>query len=245
MNERVDGANFEMPMSLPDTHLDLGCGKFPRNPYGRTRLHGVDIRSLASDDSFEYRAANLTLEPIPYPDDSFGSVSAFDFIEHVPRLLPTADGRDTCFPFIRLMDEVWRVLAPGGKFYALTPAYPHSEAFVDPTHVNIITSNTHTYFCGDSPLARMYGFTGQFTAIRAAWVYRSEAFQASTTITPRSIPKRLARRLRHFSRRLRGKDATSSGPAYFLWELQAVKPAGTCIPAPGLGEPLIADPAAS
>ena len=217
--------------ALPDRHLDLGCGKFPRNPYSRGQLCGVDIRRLSEHPTFDYRVANLVIDPIPYDDDSFGSVSAFDFIEHIPRILPTADGRDTYFPFIRLMDEVWRVLAPGGKFYALTPAYPHSEAFVDPTHVNIITSNTHKYFCSDSPLARMYGFKGQFTAIRTIWVYRAEAFEASKAIAPRSISKRLARSLRHLSRLLRGKDATSSYPPYFLWELQVVKPAETHIPA--------------
>ncbi|MDQ3205818.1 MAG: hypothetical protein M3Q40_04805 [Pseudomonadota bacterium] len=40
------------------------------------------------------------LEPIPYPDGSFGSVSAYDFLEHVPRIFPSADGRATVFPFV-------------------------------------------------------------------------------------------------------------------------------------------------
>jgi len=93
---------------LPDRHLDLGCGKRPRNPYERSRLSGVDIRPLESGEDFEYRAADLTVEPIPYESDRFGSVSAFDFIEHVPRVLPRGDGRSTTFPFIRLMDEIWR-----------------------------------------------------------------------------------------------------------------------------------------
>ena len=65
-----------------DRHLDLGCGKFPRNPYRRSELHGIDIRALSpQDEGFEYRRANLALEPIPYPDGHFMSVSAYDFIE--------------------------------------------------------------------------------------------------------------------------------------------------------------------
>lgn len=103
-------------MSLPDFHLDLGCGDRPRNPYGRARLAGVDIRPLPAGSHFEYRVANLALQPIPFPDDSFGSVSAFDFIEHMPRVLMAPDGAGTVFPFVRLMDEIWRVLAPGGAF---------------------------------------------------------------------------------------------------------------------------------
>jgi len=92
-------------MPADNRHLDLGCGRFPRNPYGRAELCGVDIRPLSGID-FDYRIANLALDPIPYADDSFGSVSAYDFIEHVPRLLATADGRNTFFPFVRLMDEI-------------------------------------------------------------------------------------------------------------------------------------------
>jgi hypothetical protein len=87
--------SLRMPlsMSLPDTHLDIGCGKFPRNPVGRTRGFGVALRELPSSESFESRVANLSLEPIPYADDLFGSVPAFDFIEHIPRVLAVDGGR--------------------------------------------------------------------------------------------------------------------------------------------------------
>src|SRR5580765_6399517 len=102
-------------MTPPDAHLDRGCGTVPRNPYHRARLCGVDIRSAADPEGFELRVANVALDPIPWDDNSFGSVSAFDFLEHVPRVLSSADGRTTLFPFVRLMDEVWRVLADGGR----------------------------------------------------------------------------------------------------------------------------------
>lgn len=215
-------------MDAADRHLDLGCGKFPRNPYGRARVCGVDIRPLAAE-GFEYRVANLALQPIPWPDASFGSVSAYDFIEHVPRLLSSADGDETVFPFVRLMDEVWRVLVPGGRFYALTPAWPHADAFTDPTHVNIITAHTHEYFCGDSPLARMYGFRGRFQALRVDWVRIRDAYGARADAPENhgGWPplKRAARWLRHASRRLRGKVDPSLPPKhYLLWELEAVKP---------------------
>jgi SAM-dependent methyltransferase len=216
---------YRKSMNLPDRHLDLGCGAQPRNPYGRGQLCGVDIRALSGKHEFDYRVANLALDPIPFEDDSFGSVSAFDFLEHIPRILATNDGRDTFFPFIRLMDEIWRVLAPGGRFYALTPCYPHAEAFVDPTHVNIITEQTHAYFCGADALGRMYGFTGNFRAIRARWVQRGEAYSALPGSAQNySTGNRIARRLRSVSRMLRGKQATSK-PPYFLWELEALKPA--------------------
>lgn len=210
-------------MSLPDCHLDLGCGTQPRNPYGRGTLYGVDIRAPAGPVDYEHRVANLVLQPIPFADGSLGSVSAFDYLEHVPRLFPDGNG-GTCFPFVRLMDEIWRVLAPGGRLYALTPAYPHPEAFVDPTHVNIITDESHAYFCGESPLGRMYGFTGRFRAIRVVRTERASAYSALANSPQNHGPaKRFARAVRRWIRFLRGKRAHLQ-PAWLLWELEAIKP---------------------
>jgi len=196
-------------MTLPDRHLDLGCGLSPRNPYRRGQLCGVDIRPLESTPQAEFRCANVVLDPIPYPDDHFGSVSAYDFIEHVPRLLATPDGRATWFPFIRLMNEIWRVLAPGGRLYALTPAYPNPAAFVDPTHVNTITEHTHEYFCGDDRLGQIYGFEGRFNALRVEWVVNLDTLVAQ--------PRTWRQSLRRWNRLRRGKLT------HLLWELEAVK----------------------
>ena len=210
-------------MTLPDSHLDLGCGEHPRNPYGRAKLYGVDIRAPEGAVDYEHRVANLVLEPIPFADSSLGSVSAFDYLEHVPRLFPDGSG-GTRFPFVQLMDEIWRVLAPGGRLYALTPAYPHPEAFVDPTHVNIITDQSHTYFCGEAPLGRMYGFTGRFRVIRVQRTERASAYSAvAGSPQNHGLAKRAARSLRRWIRFLRGKRAQLS-PAWLLWELEAVKP---------------------
>ncbi len=215
-----------------DRHLDLGCGKFPRNPYDRKTLCGVDIRPLQIE-GVDYRPANLTLDPIPFDDDYFASVSAFDFIEHVPRIFPTADGRGTRAPFIDVMNEVWRVLAPGGRFYAITPAWPHPQAFADPTHVNIITEDTVNYFCGDNPLGRMYGFSGTFKLLRQDWVNPEQSRHADADNEANALRvkryasggKQLAQRWRHWSRRMRGKPEETFVDQFWLrWELEAVKP---------------------
>lgn len=86
-------------------HLDIGCGSCPRNPYGHGQLHGIDISAQLNAPPAIIKTANLALERIPYQDNFFDSVSAFDFIEHVPRIPATADGRATRFPFIELMNE--------------------------------------------------------------------------------------------------------------------------------------------
>ncbi len=196
---------------MSSRHLDLGCGAVPRNPYGRAEVHAVDLAVPPGLDPARFRRANLAVEPIPYDDSSFDSVSAFDFLEHVPRLLPTADGRSTRLPFIELMDEIHRVLRPGGRLYAVTPAFPRPEAFVDPTHVNQVSLGTARYFCTPDPLARMYGFRGAFALVRNEWALHPEAFSASPTLGWR----------RRFTRWRRARGGRLS---HLLWELACVKP---------------------
>lgn len=192
----------------PTKHLDLGCGPRPRNPYLRDELYGVDIADERVSELATIRMANLAVHAIPFPDRYFDSVSAFDFLEHMPRVLPTADGAATRFPFIELMNEVHRVLKPRGLFYALTPCYPAAEAFQDPTHVNIMTSRTHLYFTGPEPMGKMYGFTGQFSLLKAEWVVHKDALQALKPLTFRQ-------RFRRLNHRLKGKFT------HMAWEFSA------------------------
>jgi SAM-dependent methyltransferase len=196
-------------------HLDIGCGHTPRNPYARDELFGVDLAGAAADTG-PIRRANLVMQPIPFADSHFDSVSAYDFLEHVPRVLPTADGQGTRFPFIELMNEVWRVLAPGGLFYAVTPAYPSKAAFQDPTHVNIITAGTHTYFTQPQRQAAMYGFGGDFVLRREPHWAKTRAGQAYVPV-PQGLPGRW--RAAH-----RAWRASRGATAHLVWEFEAVKP---------------------
>jgi len=140
-------------------HLDIGCGSNARNPFTCDELYGVDIVKQEVSD-FIYEQCNVVLEPLPFKESTFNSVSAYDLLEHIPRF--AIINNQTTFPFILLMNEIYRVLKPGGMFYAITPCYPRDEAFIDPTHINIITNKTHTYFTSPQHMARMYGFTGSF-----------------------------------------------------------------------------------
>ena len=188
-------------------HLDLGCGSHPRNPYGHDIVCGVDLAPARTDEFF--RAANLALDAVPFPDGHFDSVSAYDFLEHVPRILPTADGRRTRAPFIELMDEIHRVLRPGGLLYAQTPVYPHAAAFQDPTHVNVITRHTHQYFTEPCLLARMYGFRGAFRERRIEVVKPTRDYEP--------LRRSVAERIRHLLRQRRGACS------HVIWEFEAVK----------------------
>ena len=189
-------------------HLDLGCGPVPRNPYGADELHGLDIRVPEDVDPARFRQANLVLEPIPFADGHFDSLSAYDFIEHMPRLVVLPSGA-TRLPFIELMNEIWRVLKkPGGRLYAVTPAWPRAEAFVDPTHVNVITDRTHRYFTEPELGASIYGFSGRFRATRVQWIRKRVAYEAPTPDLVQRIRSAL--------------DIVKRRRLHLLWEFEAL-----------------------
>lgn len=144
--------------------LDMGCGRSPRNPFNATYCYGID---LFSDESMKIEKANLAVEKIPYADDFFEFLTAFDFIEHIPRVSYIPEYR---FPFVELMNEIYRVLKPGGYMLSVTPAYPFADVLVDPTHVNYITDRTFsTYFDDINRWAVIYGFNGAFKIVKQGW----------------------------------------------------------------------------
>ena len=98
--------------------LDIGCGSTPRNPFGVDEVYGLDINEYPEKNVV---ACDLVVNPIPYPSNYFDYVTAYDFIEHVPRVIYNPNRR---FSFIELMNEIYRVLKMGGTFASFTPAFP-------------------------------------------------------------------------------------------------------------------------
>jgi SAM-dependent methyltransferase len=192
-------------------HLDLGCGNAPRNPFLASKVYGVDIRQFFPAVGYEDATiieANL-LERMPFEDSHFSSISAYDVLEHIPRWSTNGDG-SVAFPFVELMNEVWRLLGCGGTFIASTPAFPHPKAFQDPTHVNIITKDTHSYFTGAEPYARRYGFKGHFEVIRAGWDAEKNAQDP--------LQANIRKRIRNLEHRLR-----RGGHSHITWFFKAQK----------------------
>jgi len=149
---------------MPTKSLDLGCGPNPKNFFNADAVYGIDVK-----DDLEHNIlrADLAIEPIPFESDFFDYVTAHDFLEHIPRLLYLPQRR---LPFVELMNEVWRVLKVGGKFFSHTPAFPQAAAFWDPTHVNFITEQTFPlYFDDERRWAGTYGFKGAFKIESQGW----------------------------------------------------------------------------
>ncbi len=150
---------------MPTLALDIGCGPKPRNHFNADEVYGLDIRDDLPNKVY---MADVIVDKIPFADSFFDYVTAHDLIEHIPVILYSPTRR---YPFVELMNEIWRVLKPGGKFFSLTPAYPNAAAFFDPTHVNYITEETFALgFCSDNPTARSAGFYGQFVVDAQIWL---------------------------------------------------------------------------
>lgn len=130
----LTGSGLSGTDALISNSLDLGCGAWPKNPFNVRTVKGIDIASPRM--STEIVVANLFVDGIPFASNSFSHVTAYDFVEHVPRFM--LNHGSMRYPFVDLLSEVYRVLVPGGLFYSHTPAYPFKQAFQDPTHLNII-----------------------------------------------------------------------------------------------------------
>ena len=174
--------------SRSNTHVDLGSGITPRNPFSADRLIATDFDSvgLTLKNGFEFIGCDLT-KKLPFADGSISSCSAFDVLEHIPRWERSNSG--ITFPFINLMQEIYRILEPGGYFLAVTPAFPSPAAFQDPTHVNVITRDTLSYFAQPTVHANElgYGFVGSFETVYEGWLRSVGPYSQSRLLTERSF----------------------------------------------------------
>jgi SAM-dependent methyltransferase len=164
--------NNQVPVNLEsrnfDIVVDFGCGSNPRNPLKAKKVVGLDVfedSPFQVSDELSYMQVS-TDGKLPFNDSSLDGLTAFDVLEHIPR----QSGYSHTNPFIEIMNEIHRVLRPGGLFLAVTPSFPSAAAFQDPTHVNIISTETHKYFSDDVWGRSLgYGFRGQFVSISIGW----------------------------------------------------------------------------
>jgi SAM-dependent methyltransferase len=70
---------------------------------------------------------DLNVRPLPFADDTFDTIRAFDVLEHLGR---QGDYR----AFFDEWSEWWRLLKPGGIFYGISPHWSSAWAWLDPGH---------------------------------------------------------------------------------------------------------------
>ncbi len=137
--------------------VDLGCG------FRKKGNIGIDMTREETDADL---ICQLGFEPIPLGDRTVDKIVCRDFLEHVPKTVYIESDRRIFYPIIYLMNEIWRILKPGGVFESMTPCYPYPEVFQDPTHVSVWTKETMKYFSGGYPGSRIYGVRCQFEIVK-------------------------------------------------------------------------------
>lgn len=147
------------------TTLDIGSGPTPKNPFGCENVYGADLRENPTNNVV---FCDLSMGKLPFESEKFDFVTAFDVFEHIPRVI-SLDGKNS-FPFILIMNEIFRVLKVGGILFAFQPVFPAKSAFQDPTHVNIMSEDTMDYYFCNKAWARIYGYDGSFEMLNDGWV---------------------------------------------------------------------------
>lgn len=92
----------------------------------------------------------------PWEDGSVDEIEAYDIIEHLPNKIFT-------------MNELWRVLKPGGIVHIKVPTTDGVGAFSDPTHVSFWNRSSFWYYTdGDAHRVRFgkaYGVEARFGVV--------------------------------------------------------------------------------
>lgn len=139
---------------------DIGCGTNPAAGYIGVDLHEADV------------VCNVAYG-LPFGDDSVGVIRAYDFLEHVPHCQDsTCVHKGNCTVF--MMNEIYRVLAPGGWLLSATPSTDGRGAFQDPTHCSFWNENSFWYYCREQQRKFVPGIKARFQKARIWTAFPSE-----------------------------------------------------------------------
>jgi predicted SAM-dependent methyltransferase len=124
-------------------NLNLGCGRDVRK--------SDDVVSWTNLDQFAGEGVDLvaTLDkPLPFPDDCFDLVHASHILEHLDN-------------YPEAIQEIHRILKPGGVFVVKVPEFPCRAAVADPDHKRYFVPESFYHLCrhdmGTVSEPRIYG----------------------------------------------------------------------------------------
>jgi len=132
-------------------YLNLGSGEDYKESSEEIQWINADISTNVKTDI----VMDGFRVPYVFKDEEFDGVLAQDFLEHIPHTLFGESGLPLSGDgFILVMNELWRILKPGGMLESRFP-HPHSaNSLIDPTHTRVLFPETFIwYFCKDQPFS--------------------------------------------------------------------------------------------
>lgn len=140
--------------------INLGCGKKKKEGF-------INVDIISDADMY----VDLESGCLPFDDDSVDEIEADQVFEHIRNFIP-------------LMNEIHRVLKPGGRLRANMPLAGTVQAFQDPTHVRFFVPETFAYWAKDQTLheenGTSYGiqpFSKVSVGIVQEWILIIEMFK--------------------------------------------------------------------
>ena len=131
--------------------LDLGCGSHKQqNAFGvdSINFYGVDL------------VHDLNKTPYPLKSDDWDVIYLDNVLEHL----------DNTF---LILEEVHRLLKPGGECRIYVPYFRSHWSFMDPTHIRHFSAKSLLYLDKDSHISNRYSYTSyRFTTKTIAFDMR-------------------------------------------------------------------------
>lgn len=120
--------------------LLLGCGRNHARKIavgGRAEWSALTTLDI-NDDVGADVIHDIAKLPLPFPDNAFDEVHAYEVMEHVGQ---QGDWRF----FFAQWSDLWRILKPGGLFVGTSPAPDSQWAWGDPGHTRIVGPECMTF----------------------------------------------------------------------------------------------------
>jgi SAM-dependent methyltransferase len=154
--------------------LLIGCGNSREKRLDANRSNiWKNVYTLDIDPSCNPDVVwNLDDLPLPFEDETFEEIHAYEVLEHCGK---QGDWRF----FFAQFAEFWRILKPGGMFYATTPCWDAVWAWGDPGHTRVFTPGTLNFLSQDA-YNRDVGKT-MMTDYRGVWPHDFQIAGAQET----------------------------------------------------------------
>lgn len=135
--------NVEAQVEKP-VKINLGAGEDQKEGF-----INVDLVDLPGID----KVHNLMEFPYPFEDGIADEIHAVDVVEHLANYTP--DNRPSVIAFV---EEVHRILKPGGVLYMQMPGWRAEFLWIDPTHVRGFDIQSFDFFDPTKPFGQTTGF---------------------------------------------------------------------------------------